>query len=150
MRSALFSVAGLVYALFYGRQAGGRPDLAAAGVAGMSFHGGMLGVMAAMYLFARRRRIGLGALLDFVAPLVPFGLGLAGWATLSARSCGADLRMPWAMVFPRDPCCSWRGIRPSSTSLRSRVSCSASYLSGFPPGRDRHGRFPACFSSVTA
>ena len=43
---------------------------------GMSFHGGLLGVIAAMYLFARRRGIAFGALLDFIAPLAPVGLGL--------------------------------------------------------------------------
>ncbi|MEM8661707.1 MAG: prolipoprotein diacylglyceryl transferase, partial [Pseudomonadota bacterium] len=41
---------------------------------GMSFHGGFLGVLAAMYLFAKRRKIVFGDVMDFVAPLVPIGL----------------------------------------------------------------------------
>ena len=43
---------------------------------GMSFHGGMIGVIFAAYLFARRYKIGFFALTDFIAPLVPIGLGL--------------------------------------------------------------------------
>jgi len=44
---------------------------------GMSFHGGLLGVTLAMWLFSRRMRIGLFGVADFVAPLVAIGL-LAG------------------------------------------------------------------------
>jgi hypothetical protein len=42
----------------------------------MSFHGGMLGVILACWLYARRQGIGFGPLLDFVAPLAPLGLAL--------------------------------------------------------------------------
>jgi len=43
---------------------------------GMSFHGGLLGVCGAVWLFAMRRGRQLLAVTDFVAPLVPVGLGL--------------------------------------------------------------------------
>jgi phosphatidylglycerol:prolipoprotein diacylglycerol transferase len=43
---------------------------------GMSFHGGLLGVTLAMWLFARKAGIGLFQVADFVAPLVTIGLGL--------------------------------------------------------------------------
>ncbi len=42
---------------------------------GMSFHGGMLGAIAAMWLFARRNKRALLSVSDFIAPLVPIGLG---------------------------------------------------------------------------
>jgi phosphatidylglycerol---prolipoprotein diacylglyceryl transferase len=42
---------------------------------GMSFHGGLVGVMFAMWLFARRLGLGMWQVTDFVAPLVPIGLG---------------------------------------------------------------------------
>src|SRR5687767_16001806 len=42
---------------------------------GMSFHGGLLGVMAAMWLIARKHHIDYLRLMDFFAPLVPPGLG---------------------------------------------------------------------------
>ncbi|MEL7537270.1 MAG: prolipoprotein diacylglyceryl transferase [Pseudomonadota bacterium] len=41
---------------------------------GMSFHGGLLGVIFAMWLFARQNRVGAWPMLDFIAPIVPPGL----------------------------------------------------------------------------
>ena len=43
---------------------------------GMSFHGGLIGVILAAWLFARRQNLGLFQLTDFIAPLVPIGLGM--------------------------------------------------------------------------
>jgi phosphatidylglycerol:prolipoprotein diacylglycerol transferase len=42
---------------------------------GMSFHGGLIGVTAAMAVYASKARIGFLELMDFVAPLIPIGLG---------------------------------------------------------------------------
>jgi phosphatidylglycerol:prolipoprotein diacylglycerol transferase len=74
---------------------------------GMSFHGGMLGVLVAMLLYARHIKVAPGRLLDFVVPLVPIGLGL--WRVgnfigqeLWGRAADVD-SVPWAMVFPADP-----------------------------------------------
>ncbi len=71
---------------------------------GMSFHGGLLGVIVAMLLFARSRHIGAGELLDFVAPLVPVGLGLGRLGNFIGQELwGRPGDVPWAMVFPADP-----------------------------------------------
>ena len=71
---------------------------------GMSFHGGFLGVVFAMYLFARKRHIAYGALLDFIAPLVPLGLALGRIGNFIGQELwGRAADVPWAMVFPRDP-----------------------------------------------
>lgn len=71
---------------------------------GMSFHGGFIGVLAAMALFARKTGRHFFEVADFVAPLVPTGLffGRIGNfinGELWGRPVDPDL--PWAMVFPQ-------------------------------------------------
>ena len=71
---------------------------------GMSFHGGLLGVVVAMALFARSRKIAVGDLLDFVAPLAPVGLALGRLGNFIGQELwGRPTDVPWAMVFPHDP-----------------------------------------------
>lgn len=71
---------------------------------GMSFHGGMLGVIAAMSFYAWRHRIHPGKLLDFVAPMVPIGLGLGRLGNFIGQELwGRPTSLPWGMVFPADP-----------------------------------------------
>ena len=71
---------------------------------GMSFHGGFLGVLLAMYIFARRRGIRFGDVMDFVAPLTPVGLGLGRLGNFIGQELwGRASDAPWAMVFPADP-----------------------------------------------
>jgi len=71
---------------------------------GMSFHGGFLGVLFAMYLFSRRQGIVFGSVMDFAAVLTPVGLGLGRLANFVGQELwGRPTDVPWAMVFPRDP-----------------------------------------------
>ncbi|MCB1743045.1 MAG: prolipoprotein diacylglyceryl transferase [Gammaproteobacteria bacterium] len=69
---------------------------------GMSFHGGLLGVILAMMLFARRRGMRFFQVADFIAPLVPPGL-LAGRMGnfINGNLWGRPTELPWAMVFPK-------------------------------------------------
>ena len=68
---------------------------------GMAFHGGMLGVVLAIVLFARLRRIPLLALGDLVACVVPIGLFLGRVANfINGELYGRVTDVPWAMVFP--------------------------------------------------
>ena len=70
---------------------------------GMSFHGGLLGVMMAMWLFARRQGQGFLKLMDFVAPLVPIGLGTGRLGNfINGELWGAPGSVPWAMRVPCD------------------------------------------------
>ena len=68
---------------------------------GMSFHGGLLGVVLALYLYARKLGIGFFALTDFVAPLVPIGLGAGRMGNfIGGELWGRVTNAPWGMVFP--------------------------------------------------
>jgi phosphatidylglycerol---prolipoprotein diacylglyceryl transferase len=69
---------------------------------GMAFHGGLLGVIAACALFARRHRMTLPQLMDFVAPLVPLGLAAGRLGNfINGELWGRATDLPWAMVFPQ-------------------------------------------------
>lgn len=94
------------YAVFYGaeRLAGDPYWLLRVWEGGMSFHGGLLGVIVATFLYARRHKIAFGALLDFVAPLAPLGLALGRLGNFIGQELwGRPADVAWAMVFPRDP-----------------------------------------------
>ena len=69
---------------------------------GMSFHGGMLGVVVAMALYARSRRQHWLAVTDFIAPLVPLGLATGRIGNfINGELWGRPASVPWAMVFPQ-------------------------------------------------
>lgn len=68
---------------------------------GMSFHGGMLGVGIATWLFARRYQRPWIQVIDFVAPLVPLGLACGRLGNfVNGELWGRVSQVPWAMVFP--------------------------------------------------
>lgn len=68
---------------------------------GMSFHGGLLGVLGALWLFARRRGMAFLQVTDFVAPLTPLGLGAGRLGNfINGELWGRASDLPWAMVFP--------------------------------------------------
>jgi phosphatidylglycerol:prolipoprotein diacylglycerol transferase len=94
------------YSLFYGaeRLASDPSWLLRVWEGGMSFHGGMLGVIFATFLYARSQKVAFGPLLDFVAPLAPLGLALGRIGNFIGQELwGRAADVPWAMVFPRDP-----------------------------------------------
>jgi len=69
---------------------------------GMSFHGGLIGVIIAMYVYSTRIRVPYLALMDFVAPIVPLGLAFGRLGNFIGQELwGRVADVPWAMVFPK-------------------------------------------------
>jgi phosphatidylglycerol:prolipoprotein diacylglycerol transferase len=68
---------------------------------GMSFHGGMLGVIFAMWLYAHVRKQDWLRVTDFVAPLIPLALACGRLGNfINAELWGRPTDVPWAMIFP--------------------------------------------------
>lgn len=68
---------------------------------GMSFHGGLLGVIVAIGLFSRKMKTNFLVVGDFVAPLVPIGLGAGRLGNfLNAELWGRTTDVPWGVIFP--------------------------------------------------
>lgn len=95
----------LGYILFYqfSEYAAHPLDILKVWQGGMSFHGGMLGVIFAMLFFARKKQVTWMTVTDFIAPTVPLGLMVGRIGNfingeLWGRVTRADA--PWAMLFP--------------------------------------------------
>jgi phosphatidylglycerol---prolipoprotein diacylglyceryl transferase len=68
---------------------------------GMSFHGGMLGVIVALVWFAKSRKQHWLDVTDFMAPLVPLGLAAGRLGNfINAELWGRPTDVAWAMIFP--------------------------------------------------
>ena len=71
---------------------------------GMAFHGGLLGVISAMLLYAWRQKRPFFEIADLVAPCVPIGLAagrIGNFINGELWGRAADPSLPWAMVFPQ-------------------------------------------------
>ena len=69
---------------------------------GMSFHGGLIGVLVATWLYARSIRLPWLQVTDFIAPLVPLGLAAGRVGNfINGELWGRPTDVPWAMVFPQ-------------------------------------------------
>ena len=68
---------------------------------GMSFHGGMLGVIASQWWFAHSRGRAFLQVMDFIAPCVPTGLASGRVGNfINGELWGRETSVPWGMVFP--------------------------------------------------
>jgi len=69
---------------------------------GMSFHGGFLGVLVAMYFFHRKHPHPWLKIMDFVAPLVPIGLGAGRMGNfINGELWGRPTNSEYGMIFPQ-------------------------------------------------
>ena len=116
---------------------------------GMSFHGGFLGVLVALWFFARSRGKRWLDVTDFVAPLVPLGLAAGRLGNfINGELWGRVTDLPWAMVFPpagpapRHPSQLYQFGLEGLAALRAAVDLHAAAA---PAGR----ALRACSWSVT-
>ena len=102
----------LGYVLFYkpGYYAAHPLEIFAIWQGGMSFHGGLLGMMLAMLFIARRHGLSYLRLMDFLAPLAPIGIAAGRIGNfINGELWGRPTDLPWGMVFrgagdtPRHP-----------------------------------------------
>ncbi|MBP6020851.1 MAG: prolipoprotein diacylglyceryl transferase [Burkholderiaceae bacterium] len=69
---------------------------------GMAFHGGLVGVIVVLLLYARKRQKTLLEIGDFVAPLIPLGLAAGRIGNfINGELWGRTTTLPWGMVFPQ-------------------------------------------------
>ncbi|WP_226470376.1 prolipoprotein diacylglyceryl transferase [Luteimonas panaciterrae] len=91
---------------------------------GMSFHGGLLGVVVAMFWWGRRHKLHFFDVADFVAPLVPPGLGFGRLGNfINGELWGKATGGNWGVVFPQDPEVSRLILDP--TMLRAQFESGA-------------------------
>lgn len=68
---------------------------------GMSFHGGLIGVLLSLYVFSRKIHKPFLEILDFTAPLVPLGLAAGRLGNfINGELWGRTTDLPWGMIFP--------------------------------------------------
>ncbi len=94
------------YILFYGRGQFDHDPMEMLRIwhGGMSFHGGMLGVIVAIVIFALVNKIDMLRLGDLVAPCVPIGLFFGRIANfINGELWGRPTKLPWGVVFPSAP-----------------------------------------------
>ena len=69
---------------------------------GMSFHGGLIGVLVVLALFAHKKQKSFLEIGDFIAPLIPLGLAAGRMGNfINGELWGRATTMPWGMVFPQ-------------------------------------------------
>jgi phosphatidylglycerol:prolipoprotein diacylglycerol transferase len=71
---------------------------------GMSFHGGLVGIIAAMWLFVRRHDGSVLSSLDLLGAIATIGIFLVRLTNfINAELYGAPTTLPWGVIFPTDP-----------------------------------------------
>ena len=98
---------------------------------GMSFHGGLIGVLVAAAWWSRKARLHFFDTMDFVAPLVPLGLGFGRVGNfVGGELWGKFTGAGWGVIFPRAPLQDGAPDAQAMQSLMSAAQIQAQYASG--------------------
>ena len=110
---------------------------------GMSYHGGMIGVFVAMWLYGRHTGRTFFQVTDYLAPLVPPGLAAGRMGNfINGELWGGPTDMPWGMVFLLWTIC--RGILRCCTNLFWKAWSSLLFCGYFHENPVRPWRSPGC------
>ena len=96
----------LGYMIFYGSQQLIEDPISVFYVwqGGLSFHGGLLGVLISCFILSIKWKVKFFSIMDFVAPAMPVGLGSVRIGNfINAELLGRPTELPWGMIFPTDP-----------------------------------------------
>lgn len=131
------------YMLFYGFEALLQNPLALFKIweGGMSFHGGLLGVLVATAWWTRKYRQPVFDVVDFIAPLVPLGLGFGRLGNfIGGELWGRFTGTGWGVIFPHAPLVDVPGGQPAMQALMTPSLIQQQYAAGL---LDRYARHPS-------
>src|SRR5690606_28670403 len=95
---------------------------------GMSFHGGLLGVLVAVAWWARKHRLHIFDVVDFIAPLVPLGLGFGRLGNfIGGELWGKFTQAGWGVIFPHAPLSDIPAGQPAMEQLMSVAQIQQQY-----------------------
>jgi phosphatidylglycerol---prolipoprotein diacylglyceryl transferase len=68
---------------------------------GMSFHGGLIGIILCALIFSKKRKVNFWLMADLISVTAPIGLGLGRLGNfINAELYGRVTNLPWGMIFP--------------------------------------------------
>lgn len=107
---------------------------------GLSFYGGLIGALAALVVFARRRNVRLFALLDVAAPAAAIGQAIGHLGCLvGGDSYGIPTGLPWAVIYRNPGAMAPQGVALHPTQAYEAILLAVLFA-GLWAGRERLGR----------
>ncbi|HUH23155.1 MAG TPA: prolipoprotein diacylglyceryl transferase [Brevundimonas sp.] len=132
---ALFYKPAMFAQLFTGDSWGERLELLQLWTGGMSFHGGFLGVVIAIALYAKRQKINPLSLGDLIAPVAPLGLFFGRIANfINGELWGRETTVPWAIRFCNARIEQMYGFCPAGNEPRHPSQLYEAGLENLPLG----------------
>ncbi|HHW4678138.1 MAG TPA: prolipoprotein diacylglyceryl transferase [Xylella sp.] len=106
---------------------------------GMSFHGGLIGVLLAVAWWTRRQCLNMFDVIDFSAPLVPLGLGFGRLGNfIGGELWGKLTHNGWGVIFPRAPLSDVPAGQPAMQDVMNFVQIQQHYAAGLLGHYARH------------